>query len=99
LFRPPATAPQCVASRYPEVTQLAFRAIEKVRELARSAGCQPAVSPTASRQRIASSSASAPNRYSAGWQPAIQQTASLRYDFVNGQRWLLDREFCLVATA
>src|SRR5256885_3605680 len=31
-------------------------------------GCQPAVSPTASRQRIASSSRFGSNQYSTGWQ-------------------------------
>jgi serine/threonine protein kinase len=45
-----------------------------------SAGWQPAVSPTGSRQRVASSSASAPPNPPQAASPATQQTASLRYD-------------------
>ena len=44
--------------------------VEALHEPARSAGWQPAVSPTGSRQTV---------RRPAGCQPATQQTASLRY--------------------
>jgi hypothetical protein len=44
-----------------------------------SAGWQPAVSPTGSRQRVASPSASAPPNPSQAASPATQQTDSLRY--------------------
>jgi hypothetical protein len=46
-----------------------------------SAGCQPAVSPTGSRQGFASSSASVPLNASQAASPSIPQTASLRYDW------------------
>jgi len=45
-----------------------------------SAGCQPAVSPTASRQGVASPSASASPEAPQAGSPAIQQTGSLRYE-------------------
>jgi len=43
-------------------------------EPTRSAGCQPAVSPTASRRSVEQNSSSAPCERPAGWQPAKQQT-------------------------
>jgi hypothetical protein len=45
----------------------------------RSAGFQPAVSPTSSRQGVAGSVASVPLNASQARSPAIQQTGSLRY--------------------
>src|SRR5438876_9697677 len=48
----------------------------------RSVGCQPAVSPTANRRGIGRSQRRGINDRPAGWQRAMRQTGSLRYEFV-----------------
>ena len=50
------------------------KAEEAFHEPTRSAGCQPAVSPTASRRSVEQYSNSAPCERPAGWQPAKRQT-------------------------
>src|SRR5437667_183712 len=62
---------------------LLTRAVDKVREVERSAGFQPAVSPISNRQSIASPGPRENSGRPQAGSTAIQQVGNLRYDFVH----------------